>query len=283
MPVDGSITLRSLTAQDLEAAHGLSTAVAWPHRLEDWRVMFGLGRGFAAVDPAGALGGVAMWWPQGTDFATLGMVIVSPSQQKAGIGRRLMTALVEAAGERRIQLNATVAGLALYRSFGFEEVGGIHQHHGVLAPATPPIAGGERVRALSACDREAIFSLDRLATGADRAAMLDALLPLSQGFALDGAAGLVGTLLMRDFGRGKLLGPLVARDDASALALLSVAATRTGGFLRVDIPDDAPVLADWLEGTGLPRVGQVRTMLRGAARPRRDGARIFGLASQALG
>ena len=283
MPVDDTMTVRSLARQELEAAQGLSRAVAWPHRLEDWQVMFDLGRGVAAVDRDGALQGVALWWPQGADFATIGMVIVSPTQQKAGIGRRLMATILEAAGDRRIQLNATVAGLRLYESFGFADIGGIHQHHGVLAPSASAITPGSRVRPLAAPDRGAVLSLDRRASGVDRAGILEGLLSLSQGFVLDGTDGLSGYLLVRDFGRGKLLGPLVAETEESALALLSTAATQIGGFLRADIADDAPALAHWLEEAGLPKVGAVRTMLRGAMRPRHEGARIFGLASQAIG
>jgi GNAT superfamily N-acetyltransferase len=283
MPVDETITLKSLAREELESAHGLSRAVAWPHRLEDWQVMFELGRGFAAVDRDGALQGVAMWWPQGDDFATLGMVIVSPVLQKSGIGRRLMAAIMEAAENRRVQLNATVAGLRLYESFGFVDVGGIHQHNGTLLPSVSAVTGGTAVRALSESDHDALLSLDRRATGVDRSGVLEVLLPLSEVYALDGADGLAGFLLVRDFGRGKLLGPLVAENEENALALLSHAAVRTGGFLRADIPDDAALLAEWLEGAGLPRVGAVRTMLRGAKVPQPGTARIFGLASQALG
>lgn len=283
MPVDETVSLKPLAWEELEAAHGLSRAVAWPHRLEDWKVMFELGRGVAAVDRDGTLQGVALWWPQGDTFATLGMVIVSPTQQKSGIGRRLMAAVMEAAGERRVQLNATVAGLRLYESFGFADVGGIHQHNGTLSRSASAVTTGTAVRALAASDHGALLSLDRRATGVDRRGVLDVLLPLSEGFVQDGEGGLSGYLLVRDFGRGKLLGPLVADSEENALALLSQAAVRTGGFLRADIPDDAPRLAQWLEGADLPKVGAVRTMLRGAMRPRQGHARIFGLASQALG
>ena len=39
--------MRDLTEGDLAAAHGLSQAVGWAHRLEDWRFVHRLGRGFA--------------------------------------------------------------------------------------------------------------------------------------------------------------------------------------------------------------------------------------------
>ncbi len=283
MPADPSIILRPLAPRDLDAAHALSRSVSWPHRGEDWRTMAGLGAGVVAVDASGLLHGVALWWAQGTDFATLGMVIVSPVLQRSGIGRRLMAAIVEAAAPRRIQLNATAEGLRLYQSFGFEEVGGIHQHHGVLSEAARPVAPGTRVRTLTDGDHPALRALDRAASGADRTAILDALLPLSRGHAVDREGRLAGFVLARDFGRGRLLGPLVAEDEPTALALLSTAAVSEGGFLRADIPEGAAGLAAWLGEAGLPRVGQVRTMLRGRGSDPVGPARIFGLASQALG
>ena len=277
------ISLQALSRQKLDEAHALSRAVAWPHRREDWETMFELGQGFAALGRDGRLQGVAMWWPQGSDFATLGMVIVSPTLQKAGLGRRLMDATLRAAGSRSVQLNATEAGLKLYRSLGFEETGGIHQHHGSLSPAAVAVDGAARVRPLVAADHGALRALDRHASGVDRSGVLQVLLPLSAGFALDGPNGLAGYLLVRDFGRGTLLGPLVAQDEGSALELLSHAAVATGGFLRADIPDDAARLAQWLEGAGLAPVSAVRTMVRGPRPVRAGGAHIFGLVSQALG
>lgn len=74
------IPLRALVVDDLEAAHDLSRAVGWAHRLDDWRFVHGLGHGFAA-DDAGRLVGTGMYWPFGQGFATLGLVIVDPARQ----------------------------------------------------------------------------------------------------------------------------------------------------------------------------------------------------------
>jgi hypothetical protein len=52
---------------------------------------------------------------------------------------------------------------------------------------------------------------------------------------------------------------------------------------RIDIPEDAG-LSPWLEGLGLAHVGGPVAMLRGASNiPGSTNARIFALASQALG
>ena len=276
-----SITLRPLEAHDLPEAHALSQAVSWPHRFEDWRLMLSVGHGFAAVDETGALRGVALWWVFGDDLATLGLVIVSPQLQKSGIGRRLLAAITEAAGSRPVQLNATAEGTRLYESFGFRDVGGIVQHHGVLAPDARVVASAASIRPMRAADREAVRALDRKATGADRAVLLDALEQLSRGWVAEVDGKVRGTLLCRTFGRGQLLGPLAASDESIALALLSTAAMETGGFLRADIPDDAADLARWLEGAGLPPVGRVRTMRTKGGTLGDADARTFGLASQA--
>jgi len=79
-----TIMLRHLEAGDLQAAHRLSTGAAWPHRLEDWRLLHELGSGLAAREGTGAIVGTAMSWPYGAGAGTLGMILVSPAQQGKG-------------------------------------------------------------------------------------------------------------------------------------------------------------------------------------------------------
>lgn len=275
--------LRPLVAADLPGAHALSQAVRWPHRLEDWRVTLALGEGLAAVDAEGRLAGVALWWIFGDTLATLGTVIVSPEVQRAGIGRRLLQAIVAAAGPRAIRLNATAEGLRLYESLGFVAAGGIRQHQGVPAAGLVPTATEAEIRPLAAADRPALLALDRRAAGGDRGAMLRALDALSTGLVAQRDGRLVGYALCRDFGRGRLVGPVVADSEATALALVSRHVAEASGFLRVDIPDDAETLSAWLAGAGLAGVDRVRAMVRGTPPEAAPEARIFGLASQAMG
>ena len=283
MTIPDSYPLRPFEAADLPAAHALSQAVRWPHRVEDWDLMLRLGRGHVATDATGAVRGVAMGWPQGEDFATLGMVIVDPGLQRAGLGRRLMAAVLEDLGTRRVQLVATAAGLRLYESLGFVTTHEIRQHNGVLAAGARPVAAGAGVRPLAAEHWGAVRALDARASGVDRGRLLAALGEVSTGYVAERGGALAGYALRRDFGRGRLVGPIVAEDETMALALLSTAVVDSGGFLRADIPVDAASLAAWLESAGLNQVGDGRVMRRGPAAPVGTGCRIFGLASQALG
>ncbi len=66
------------------------------------------------------------------------------------------------------------------------------------------------------------------------------------------------------FGRGMIIGPVVAPSEDEAIALVAAAAKAAPpGVLRVDIPANAEGLAAWLTAAGLPAIDTVTIMLRG--------------------
>ncbi len=283
MPPNAPIRLRPLEIQDLAGAHALSQAVNWPHRLEDWRTLSSVGHGVAAVDADNVLQGVALWWFFGDDFATLGMVIVSPALQKSGIGRCLLEAVMAAVGHRRILLYATLAGVRLYESLGFVAHGDICTHQGVIARDAVLVETDVLIRQMTAADRVSVRALDRRATGGDRDALLSALELVSRGFVAERDGVICGYALCRDFGRGKLIGPVVSESEPTAIALGSAAAVGAGGFVRLDIPETASDLSSWLKGAGLTHVSRVKAMSRGIPPGSQPEFKVFGLAAQAVG
>ena len=284
-PLAGApVRFRPLTAGDLPAAHELSVAVKWPHRREDWEFALNLGTGVGAEDH-GTLLGTALHWKFGADHASLGMVIVAPEQQGRGIGRDLMTRTLDALGERTTFLNATPAGQPLYEKFGFKAIGSIHQHQGT-GGAHPPavqLAPGERIRPLGARDPGRLSALLNRAAGYDRTQVLGALLNVAEGVVLDRDGEPVGFALMRRFGRGHVIGPLVAPHIEGAQALIShLVGSNEGKFVRIDV-DGNSGLSDWLDGLGLQQVDAVVTMVRGAAPQPESDVRVFAITNQALG
>jgi GNAT superfamily N-acetyltransferase len=268
-----------MRADHLEQAHGLSRALQWPYRLEDWAFALSLGEGLV-VEREGKLLGTALWWPYGDDCATVGMVIVAPEARRQGIGGLLMEALLARAGDRRVVLNATQDGFPLYVRLGFETHGAVHQHQAVLVRAPEPDAS---IRPFTLDDRQALLALDHAASGMERATLIDALATVGAISVLerDGVVQAYGVL--RVWGRGVVIGPVVARDQADAKAMIAtLAAQCEGQFTRIDVTL-ASGLSPWLESIGLPRVDEVVAMARGGAPVPAGDATVFALSNQSLG
>ena len=265
----------------LEGALKLSQEMSWPYLLKDWEFALQLGRGFV-VTSAGAVVGTALWWPYGDTHASAGMIIVSKAVQGRGYGARLMDALLAAARPRIITLNSTAEGIALYARRGFASIGILHQHHGIPSERhdMPPVGF---VRAMAPSDFGAIVGLDHEATGWTRREMLNRLIEVGDGYVLlrDGIPR--GYAISRLFGRGHVIGPVVAESPTDARALIEAALAPLGSvFVRVDTSTTSQ-LGEWLEGIGLQQVSDATTMVLGTQMPSTGPARTFALANQSFG
>lgn len=279
---DTAVTYRRMHDGDIPNAHALSQAVRWPHRAEDWQFVLRAGTGYVA-EQDGAVIGTGLCWKQGDGHASLGMIIVSPDHQGKGIGRELMRLVLEELGDRCVLLNATAAGQPLYERMGFAAIGTLCQHQGILA-AMPPLApdGGARVRPAGPDDLPAIVALADRATGMGRAALVRALAGVGEVSVLESDGVPRGFSIMRQFGRGRVIGPLVAPDADGAKALVAHwSGAYAGTFVRIDI-DGAGGLGPWLEQAGLAQVDTAVIMARNGV-PRRDGGVTqFAIINQAL-
>ena len=271
-----------MSAQDMPAAYALTQVLKWPHRLEDWESVQRIGQGVVATEGQ-ALLGTAMYWTYGDNDASIGLVIVSPERQGAGIGRELMTRVLDAVKGRNVMLNATVAGQPLYEKLGFVATGKIFQHQGTaFQPPLVPLPAGERLRPVVASDGPKIAELASRASGVKRDAVVAEVLAQGNGIAIERDGELTGFALIRRFGRGYTIGPVVAPDTERAKALISHwVASHSGMFLRVDIPDGTG-LGPWLTELGLVQVDTGVTMVKGTPPKEDPQARLFSLVSQAL-
>lgn len=117
----------------------------------------------------------------------------------------------------------------------------------------------------------------------DRNGLLAALIETASGVILERGGDDIGFALLRHFGRGHVIGPVVAPDVSGAKALLlHLLGAMAGQFVRVDVPEETG-LSPWLEGLGLADVGIVIRMVRGDNAGGAGRVRSFALASQAFG
>lgn len=279
------LTLRDLQDQDVGKLHQLSVGVGWPHRPDDWRMLLKLGKGFAGCDKIGRIVGSAMWFPMGDDFATIGMAITSPQLQALGGGRWLMNHIMQQCHGRRLQVNVPGAAYRLYDSLGFRPVAVVHQHQGgAIDPGEVPVPADARLRPLDAADLADISRLDQAAFGADRAAILAELLTRSDGTVLERDGHIAGFALCRRFGRGHVVGPVVARDAGDAMALTAPHVARhAGSFLRVDTAQSEGGYTEFLSRCGMPEFDRVTTMSLNPKAESDFGFLTFALASHTLG
>ncbi|MFT4192419.1 MAG: GNAT family N-acetyltransferase [Comamonas sp.] len=283
---DDGVTLRPMAAADLGATHALSEALRWPHRPADWAQLFAFAEGLIA-ERDGQVVGTAQRWLWGERHATIGLVIVAPACQGRRLGHRLMTALLDGLDQHTVLLQATAAGRGLYERLGFVRTGEIRQHQGLARP-TPLIAlpAGWRLRPAGQNEAAALQQLDAQARGMPRDALIEELLASADAsVVLDADGEPRGYAMLRRFGRGHVIGPVVAPDAESAKALIAhLAGLNAGHFTRIDI-DFASGLAEWLESIGLLRVDAPTTMVRGQPLPVPEAGApaLFALVTQAVG
>ena len=311
--------LDTLTAADTHACWQLSQALRWPHREADWQqfISWAKPHGAAlAVRADGQLIGCGLAWQWGDEQGSIGMVIVDNAWQRRGIGKQLFRGLLQALEGRDVMLQATAQGRPLYESLGFTAIGHARQFHGHWQPPaeaapTAPITTDNLARLLQPQDLPALLAYDQRERGLTRPSLLQALLaPMDAdercAVSVDAHGRLCGYGILRRFGRGWVVGPLLADGADRAVALVKrLIQERTGDFVRIDLAADtrafppphtltqaqaqaqaqaghdrpsaqdhgrdADVLANWLQAHGLALVDQPTTMIRlAASRPNAD-------------
>ncbi len=276
-PKTETVTFEAFTSAHLDAGVALSRAEHWPHRRDDWAMVLKLSRGVAAM-AGGRLVGTAFATPFGR-VAMLNLIIVAAEMRGRGLGGALIERAMAGVKADQWRLIATRDGLPLYRKFGFAEAGEIVQHQGPVAAVAKP----DGVAWAAPADAAALVALDRAATGMDRATLVSALLREGRAAVLRDGEALSGYAVLRPFGRGEVVGPVIAASAEDARRLIAfLVSGRDGAFMRVDTPVDSG-LAPWLEEIGLAHAGGGIPMTLGKAPCAPAPVRAYALASQALG
>jgi hypothetical protein len=223
----------------------------------------------------------------GNELAWIGMVLVRPELRGQGLGRRLMEAALEhlaRRGVKSVKLDATPAGKPLYERLGFVTELIIQRWEGVARPG--PGDGATELRGEHLRD---VRALDRDAFGLDRADVLSALLEDSHVPALvaaDPSHAAVPTAfaMARPGHRADYIGPLIATDSSSALALLDAMHARLAGKrVYVDVNTGFALPPDALTSRGLVRQRDLYRMRRGAPGALGTSSLVLAIAGPELG
>ncbi|WP_052519255.1 GNAT family N-acetyltransferase [Archangium violaceum] len=277
--------IRRLTLDDLPACLALAVKRDWAPEELKWRMILELGTGFGVDAPEGGLAGTVLVTPYGREAASIGMMVVSPSHGRQGLGRYLMEQALEHIGPIPTLLYATDQGRPLYEKLGFVQVGEVVKHLGRLARQPEEVAVADtRVRAMTGEDLDAAAALDADAFGAPRRELLQALHRLAhRALVAERGGHVVGYGLAWPNLDSTMVGPLIAREEPIARSLLAGLLQGLEGTVRVDIPPRFTGLSEWVAGLGLERhVPAPMMQLHGTRAPGRR-EYLHAIAAQALG
>lgn len=250
--------LQQLDAEALEALQALVADSGWNQLPEDWALFHAAGTILVLRDGSGrivASGAVLPMDEAAGGVSWISMILVHSSQRGQGLGRTVFAAcLQEVRSSGRIaMLDATPAGEALYRQFGFESLWRLTRWRRDARAASAPIPG-------EPCTRTApLVELDAEALGFPRPRVIAGLAnrPQSRCVRSGDALG-----LLRAGRTAHHLGPLLAADAQAAAALLTQVAAGIAGPLLADVPDGRPAMRAALEAAGFqPQRGFARMAL----------------------
>ncbi len=278
-------TAHRVSPADRTLLHELTVGVFWAHRCRDLDMLISLGEGYLAIDEIGRAMGSAMCFRAGSDFAMLGMMVTAPRLQTMGTGRWLLRRVMNDCPDMDLRLSATRQGYRLYKEAGFVPLGTIWQHQGVARPIhLPAPVPGLALRPVEAADAAQIRALDTHAYGAARDGTMAAMLRLSDGVVVEDGGEICGFALRRRFGRGWVIGPLVAETESMAMMLAAPLIQRSqGDFVRLDTPVESEEFGAFLSAAGMGVHDTVTEMYLGNQRRPLSGPRMFGLAAHSLG
>ena len=280
--------LRVLGPTDLGAAAALALEAGWNQVAADWRIFLELGHVMGIDVPGRGVIATAATLPLGPDVGWIGMMLVSTTYRRQGLGRQLLgQCILDLAAQGLTPgLDATAAGRELYRRYDFQDALAITRwRRERAAPVPTPPEAAVEVRPATAADLDLIAALDRAAFGYERRGVLARLLeraPRLATLALRRGEP-CGCLLARDGREALQLGPLVATDPAAPAALVAHVAARASDAAYLDLLDRHQDLCGWLATNGFAPQRRFTRMLYRRDEPPGDARLAFAIAGPELG
>lgn len=277
------LPVRRLTRGDLVACADLSEDQGWPRDEHRWGLLLSAGTGYGIAEPDGkGLVAACVVTSYGPRLAAVGMMLVAARHARQGIARRLMRHVMEETGSTPLALYATPEGQRLYEEFGFAQVGRTERVLGRFRAEDRSAA--VTTRPAAADDLQAMVRLDLPVFGIDRTHLIARLPAFSDRLRVAEENGeLTGYAALWPSGDAHVVGPLIARDTATAKALVAALAATTDRPLRADVDARHEELLGWLVEHGLEPGSRTAVMTYGIEDLPGDATRRFAPLTIATG
>lgn len=288
MALTSRVATSVLDESHLPDLMALSREAGWNQVENDWHLFLTQGRVFGVLDDGRAVGSAAIL-PYGADFAWIGMVLVRGTHRKQGLGTRLLERCLEDLDRdgRVACLDATPAGEPLYRTLGFEGSLRLTRWQGEAGGAASELPDSDLLPLSRPEAFEAAVALDAAALGAERRPILSCFarrLPEAAWMTADkGTADKSGAILGRNGDLASQIGPLLAEDEQTAIALLDSALGRLSGRVFLDVVDTRQAVVEHLQARGFTQQRPYLRMTRNADRTIGDATGLHVIAGPEFG
>lgn len=285
----GVLPVHSIDIDRIPELLPLSREPGWNQVAADWRLMIEHGDGFGISTEAGRLVASGLTVMFDGAFGWISMILVTREFRRRGFATLLMRSCMDALQGHGLTpaLDARPEGRGVYLRLGFKD---IYRTTRMFAPRGRAAVAGESgtradVRPMSAKDLPAVIAYDRTSFGAGRGYLLKHLhgrLPAAA--FLSEHEGRIGGLVLARNGRTcAQVGPLVAEDAGTAVALLRHALDAIPGPVCLDLADHHHTIRTWLDACGFSPVVPFVRMMHERGMPYDDPWRVFVIAGPELG
>ncbi len=278
-----ALQLKALSESDVAGCMALSAETGWNQTPDDWALFMRHGTVFGLPDSDGRPVATAAILPYPDDFAWISMVLVTAVRRRARIGTRILqTCCVELTRRGLVAvLDATPAGERVYRPLGFEPMFGLTRWQGAVAGRVDGELSAD-TRLMSERDIRGVAAIDAAAFGANREFLLESFFQRAPHLAFV-TQNLDGFVLARPGRIATQIGPLIAANEADAMALLRAALGMAHGPVFLDIADRWKAVADLLRQKEFTMQRPYLRMALDRSAPFGDPARTFVVAGPEFG
>ncbi|GAK14099.1 GNAT family N-acetyltransferase [Geomicrobium sp. JCM 19039] len=286
--VNNSYKVERLTETDVKAIHAFIRDFDWDYSESDVRQILTTGHVFGCKDEKGVLlGCAALITYEKENIATLGLVMVDPTERGRGLGRQLTVACVDAVPESASTiLIATGQGQPLYEKLGFVPVSEVSsyvcQDVGVWGRVDE--RNHPNIRAYDADDFEAVVRVDERAFGDSRHEFLKRRIAAAKrAFVWIEDEKVVGYGLSVSARKNVMLGPIVCQNVRQVTDMIcSLVHGETGSF-RMDTPHFEPELDHWLHNNHFKLYATAQMMVRNGLSSKEEPSTRYAIAAQIFG
>ena len=280
-----SLSPLHLSVEQIPDALLLSAEPGWNQIADDWAWMIGHGEAFGLATAAGKLvaSGLTVVYDQ-APFAWISMILVTADHRRKGLATQLMQRCTEAIERRGLvpALDASPEGRQVYLKLGFKD---FYRTGRFLVERPPAVARQSGIRLLRAEDLPRLAAFDKRHAGGDRSSLLRHLhqrLPAAAWIAERGGT-VIGYVLGREGRLCPQLGPIIAEDEPTAIALLEAAGAALGRPFCLDAGEHHAGLKLWLSRRQAQFITPFVRMLKGRTRPYDNPTKVFAIAGPELG